>query len=162
MPLSTQLLTYLTGGVGNTDPALSLGGVTSSTQAAETLHSLFAYITPEEAAAGSVKYRAIAVKNTGTDTLFGAVYYISAETTSISTIIAIGYDATGTQSIANENTAPVGIAFTTPYSKATGVSLGDMAAGIEKRIFVRRTVTTGAVKLAVDLGASTLIGGTSI
>lgn len=53
MPLATDILFYLTGGTGNTDPNASLGGVISTTQVSATaLHNLFHYVSPEAATGG--------------------------------------------------------------------------------------------------------------
>jgi len=161
--IAGDLKFYLTGGAGNSDPNASLGGTTSNTQVSTALHQLFDVVTPEEATAGDVEYRAIDVVNTNpTDTLESAFLYISSETTSTGSTIAIGYDATGTQSIADESTAPVAITFSTPTSKATGVALGNIAAnGGKKRIWIRRTITAGAGKQAADTGQLSITGGTA-
>lgn len=159
---STDLLLFLTGGAANSDPNASLGGATSNTQAGVTLHDLFDAVTPTEALAGDTEYRAIDVKNNhSTDTLFNAVLWISGSTTSTKTIIALAYDATGTQSVANESTAPSGLTFTSPTSKATGIALGNLAAGATARIWLRRTVTAAAAVLAADAGALTVGGATA-
>lgn len=143
--LSADVLYYLTGGAANTDPNLSLGGVISNTQAGTALHQMFDAVASGEAGAGDTEYRAIDVKNNhGTETMNAAVIYVSAETTSPSTTVALAYDATGTQSVANENTAPTGVTFSTPTTKATGIALGNIAAGQTRRIWLRRTVTAGA------------------
>lgn len=159
--VATDVKFYLTGGTTNANPNLSLGGLVSTTQVGGSLHGLFNYVTPDEAVAGSNKYRAIEVKNTNvTDTLYGAVIYIAADTTSASTTIAIGYDSVGTQSIINEDTAPAAVTFSTPLTKVTAISLGDMAPGAVKRIWLKRTVTAGAVKLPSDTGQLIVTGGT--
>lgn len=149
---ATNILFYLTGGAGNSDPNLSLGGVTSNTLAGETLHDLFDYVNPDEALAGDTEYRAIDVKNThGTDTAYGAVLYVSSQTTSGDTSFAIGYD-TGTQTVANEDTAPSApaITFSTATDKATGIALGDIGPLGKKRIWVKWIVGASALKFAAD------------
>lgn len=156
----SDLLYFLTGGPANADPNLSLGGVTSNTQVGTSLHSLFDAVSSAEGAAGDTEYRAIDIKNNhGSETLQNAVVWISAETTSPSTTIAIAYDATGTQSVANESTAPTGVAFSAPLSRVAGIALGSMAPGATRRIWVRRTVTAGAA-VANDSGSLT-VGGDS-
>ena len=147
----------------NSDPDLSLGGVGTGSEAGETLHDLFDRVGSAEAVAGDVEYRAINVKNTnGVDTLYDAVIWISTETSSTDTIIALAYDSTGTQSVVNESTAPSApvLSFSTPVSEATGIALGDIAAGATKRIWLRRTVTAGAAK-ATDAGQLSVSGGTA-
>jgi len=144
--IAANLAFYLTGGAGNALPAASLGGVISSTAFTDnTLQNLFANVTPAEALAGSVKYRALSFKNLAAETAYAAVLYLSQETTSADTTVAIAYDATGTQSIVNEDTAPTGLTFSTPLSLGAGLALGDVAASGVARVWFRRTVSPGAV-----------------
>lgn len=162
--LTTDILYYLTGGVGNTDPNLSLGGTTSSTQVGSGLHNIFDYVSPTEAAAGDVEYRAITVKNNNiADTLYDAKVYISLETTSADSTIALAYDSGGSQSVVDESTAPSApaLTFTSPTSYSTGIGLGDMAPAATKRIWLRRTITAGAGIQANDNGSLTVSGATA-
>ena len=160
--LSSQLKLYLTGGAGNSDPHASLGGVTSSTLFVDNvLNNLFRDVTAAEAAAGSVKYRALAFKNiSGVDTAFATLFYILLETTSAGTEIDIAYDATGTQSIANEDTPPVGLTFSRPLSQAAAIQLGDVPAGGERRVWFKRTVTAGAGYTTNDFGRAYFLAST--
>ncbi len=147
----------------NADPDASLGGVGIGSEIGAAIHNIFDRVSATEAVAGDIEYRAIGVKNTNvTDTLYDAVVWISTETSSTDTIIALAYDATGTQSVVNESTAPSApaLSFSTPVSQATGIALGDMAPAAVKRIWLRRTVTAGAAK-ATDAGALSVGGGTS-
>lgn len=163
MPITgSQLKLYLTGGASNNDPDLSLGGVTSTTEFQNNvLENLFASIPPQEALVGSVKYRALDLKNTSALLAYDGILYIYTETTSTYTKIDVGIDS-GTQTIVNEDTAPASpaITFSHPLSLATGLSIGDVAAGGKVRIWFRRTVTAGAPSLANDLGAILISFGT--
>jgi hypothetical protein len=163
MPITGgQLKLYLTGGVSNNDPDLSLGGVISTTEFQNnTLENLFSSIPPQEALVGSVKYRALDLKNTSGLTAYDGILYVHTETTSTYTSIDVGID-TGTQTIADEDTAPSSpaISFSHPLSLAAGISLGDVVAGGTKRIWFRRTVAAGATSLASDLGAILISFGT--
>lgn len=159
--LSTDIKYYLTPN-GNSTPADSLGGAGYGDEIGSSVHDIFAAVSAVEATAGSVKYRAIGVKNTNaTDTLSDAVLYISTETSSVDDTIAVAYDA-GTQSVADEDTAPSSpvLSFSAPTTKATGIALGDIAAGVLKRIWLRRTVTAGA-GAATSTGALSVAGGTT-
>jgi hypothetical protein len=159
--IAANLAFYLTGGVGNALPAASLGGVISSTAFTDnSLQNLFANVTPAEALAGSVKYRALSFKNLAAETAYGAVLYLSQETSSADTTVAIAFDSTGTQSIVNENTAPTGLSFSTPLSLAAGIALGDAAASGVKRVWFRRTVSPGAAA-AADQGKFTCTVGSA-
>ena len=154
---ANDIRVYLTGGVANTDPNLSLGGDTSTTEAGTGIHALFDKVTSSESTAGDIEYRAISIKNTHvSETAYAAVIYISIETTSVNTTVAVGYDSVGTQAVANESTAPAGVSFSTPTTKATGISVGDITAGSQRRIWERRTVTAGAASLATDAGQITI------
>jgi hypothetical protein len=147
--IAANLAFYLTGGAANADAALSLGGVISSTAFTDnTLQNLFANVTPAEALAGSVKYRALSFKNLAAETAFAAVLFLSQETSSADTTVAIAYDSTGTQSVVDENTAPTGLTFSTPLSLSAGIALGDAAASGVKRVWFKRTVTAGAASVA--------------
>lgn len=149
---SGQLKIYLTGGVSNNNPDLSLGGVTSTTELqGGVLENLFSNVGPSEAWDGSIKYRAIDFKNTSAQTAYGGLVYISTETTSADTQIDLAYD-TGTQTIPDEDTAPSSpaLTFTHPLSPGGGVALGDMAAGTTKRVWIRRTVSPNASATSLD------------
>lgn len=159
--VSGDLRLHLTGGAANANAALSLGGVISSVQFTDaTLQNLFANVSPAEALAGSVKYRALSFKNASAEIAYGAVVYISQETTSASTTVAIAYDSVGTQVVANEDTAPTGLTFSTPLSLAAGIALGDVVAGGVARIWFKRTVYPGAAQ-ASDSGKITVTVGSA-
>lgn len=144
---STDIKYRLSGGASNTDPAAALGGVASTTT--DVGSAYFDDVTSAEAVAGDIEYRCIYVKNTHASlTLIGATVWIQTNTPSTSTDAAIGLGTSainGTeQTVANENTAPTGVTFSSPTSFATGLSIGDLAAGAHKAVWVRRTVTAGA------------------
>ena len=108
-----------------------------------------------------MEYRALDVKNTSNiDTLYAAVIYVDTITSGASDEIALAYDATGTQTIANENTAPIGLTFSAPTTAATGIVLGDIAPLATKRIWAKWTVTAGAGMVTTS-GSITVAGGTA-
>jgi hypothetical protein len=159
--IAANLAFYLTGGAANADPSLSLGGIISNTAFTDnTLQNLFANVTPAEALAGSIKYRALSFKNLAAETAYAAVIYLSQETSSADTTVAIAYDSTGTQTVVNENTAPTGLTFSTPLSLAAAIALGDVAASGVARVWFRRTVTAGAAQGA-DSGKFTVVVGSA-
>ena len=158
--ISDDIKYYYTGTGSQAAPGGSLGGSITANECGTAINHLFDNVSPTEASASDTEYRAISVKNTNaTDTLYDAYIWISLETVSTDSTIALAYDSTGTQSIADEIGPPSGLSFSTPLTKATGISLGDMAAGIAKRIWLRRTITAGALKLA-DNGTMITEGGT--
>lgn len=157
----SEIKFYLTP-AGNSDPELSLGGVGGDTEVGITLNDLFDYVNVDEGIAGDVEYRAIDVKNTNlVETLYDAVVYISQITSGTDDSIEIAYDSTGTQLVANESTAPSdpALSFSAPVSKATGISIGDIAPDTSIRLWFKRTVTAGA-SAAISDGEITITGGT--
>lgn len=136
----------LTGGADNDDPDLSLGGVASSELISETpLNNLFDDISPTEAEAGDIEYRALSIHNSGDATAVGIELWFASQTSSADTAVAVGVDS-GVQTVANENTAPSDpeISFSAPTSEAT-LSLTDIAAAGARRIWIRRTCGASAV-----------------
>lgn len=147
MPIvSTDIKYRLSGGASNNDPAASLGGAKSSTDAASTI---FDDVSSAEATAGDIEYRCVYVHNNhGTLTLQGAKVWIQTQTPSADTDVAIGLGSSavnGTeQTVANEGTAPTSVTFSAPSSFAGGISIGDIPAGQHKAVWIRRTVNAGA------------------
>jgi len=140
-----------TGGATNSDPNLSLGGTSSSVQLSTTaLNNLFDDVSPAEASAGDVEYRAIDIYNSGTATATVVSVYVDPETTSLDTQLDLGPDALGsTLSITDESTAPTNITFA-HYNAVNKLSVVDIPAGSYFRIWVKRIVNAGAANLAND------------
>lgn len=148
MPIiSTDIKYRLSGGGANTDPALSLGGAKSSTDAPS---GLLDTVSSVEAAAGDTEYRCEYVHNNhGTLTLEGAKVWIQANTPSADTALEIGLGTSAVnateQTIANEGVAPSGVTFVAAVNEAGAISLGDIPAGQHRAIWIKRIVTAGAV-----------------
>lgn len=146
MPIvSTDIKYRLSGGASNTDSALSLGGIKSSTDAS----NYFDDVSSAEASAGDTEYRCIYVHNNhGTLTLQGAKIWIQAQTPSGDTDVAIGLGAAAVNAtetaVGDESTAPGSVSFSAPSSFAGGLSIGDIPAGQHKAVWVRRTVNAAA------------------
>jgi hypothetical protein len=137
--------------------ATSLGDQISTTQITDaTLHNLFDVVTGTENAASEAEYRCIFVHNNhGSLTWENVVVWLSAEVGG-GAAAAISVDTTGVtakgsasaqaKSVANEDTAPSSQTFTSPTTKGTGLSIGNIPAGSVAAIWVRRTTAnTGAV-----------------
>jgi hypothetical protein len=140
----------LSGGASNSDVNASLGGIISSTVIVDnTLNNLFAYAPGSESTAGSVKYRAFFVRNThATLTYENAVIWISSNSTSATTEVKIALaDETGSpiETIVNEDTAPVGPTFSTANGVGNALTVGSLAPGESKGIWVQWTITAGTV-----------------
>lgn len=150
------------GAAGNTtaqaDPNASLGKYMSTTGIVDaTLHNLFDKITGDENAASTVDYRCYFIwNNHGTLTLESPKVWISSETAGGAST-AIGLDPAGVTAkgsaavqaatIANELTAPAGVTFSAPTTKAAGLAVANIPAGSVAAVWVRRTAANTA---AVD------------
>lgn len=137
--------------------ATSLGDQISTTQITDaTLHNLFDIVTGDDNAASDVEYRCFFVHNNhATLTWENVVCWMSAEVAG-GAAAAISVDTTGVtakgsasaqaKTVANENTAPATQTFTSPTTKGTGLSIGNIPAGSVAAIWVRRSAAnTGAV-----------------
>ena len=152
-------LSIKTGTAGNQnaqgDVNASLGKYISTTEITDaTLNNLFDDVSGDENAASDVEYRCIFVHNAhATLTWQGVVCWLSAEVAgganaaiAIDDIAAnpIGQATAQADEVANEDTAPTGESFSSPTTKAIGLSIGDLAAGNCRAIWVRRTATNSA------------------
>lgn len=138
-------------------PATSLGDQVSTTViTAASIGNIFDDVSGAEAAAGTVEYRCFFVLNNhATLTLTNPQLTINSETAGGGTIntatdnIAVSAKGSGSAqaaAIANETTAPTGVsAFGT-----TALSLGDLAPGQVKGVWLKRTVTAGAAATNPD------------
>ena len=143
-----------TGGASEqADPDASLGKWCSTTEVEDaTLNNLWDDVSGDENAAEESEYRCIFVHNAH-ETLTGlnGVVWISAEVANganckigLDTTDASAYDADEAEQaleVEDEDTAPDGVSFSAPTSKATGLSVGDLTAGYVKGVWVKRTTT---------------------
>jgi len=167
MPISaSDILQFLSGGAGNSDPSSALGGVISSTQVTDnTLHNLFDRVAGAESQAGDTEYRCVYIQNNhATLTLQDAKIYIESQTPSSDTSFEIGLGTSaidGTeQAIADEDTAPSGVTFEAGVGSENALSIGDLAAGETKAIWIKRVVGASAVAYAADQGIIRVEGDT--
>lgn len=147
MPIVSSDIKYrLSGGAANSDPNASLGGIISANDAGSTI---FDNVSSAEASAGDVEYRCVYVRNNhGTLTAQATKIWIQAQTPSADTDVAIGLGTSaigGTeQTVANENTAPSGVTFSAPANEGAALTIGDLAPGQTKAVWIRRTVNAAA------------------
>lgn len=146
-------LSVKTGSAGNSQagtPDGSLGKYISTTEITPAaLGNIFDNVSGVENAASDVEYRCIFVHNShATLTLESAVAWLSAEVgggaaaaIAIDDIAASPIDQAGAQAdeVADEDTAPSGESFSSPTTKGTGLSIGDLAPGYCRAIWYRRT-----------------------
>lgn len=141
--------------------ATSLGDQISITQITDaTDNNLFDDVTGDEASAGDTEYRCFFVHNNHASlTWQGVVAWLSAEVSGGATV-AISIDTTGVtpkgqasaqaKTVADESTAPATQTFSSPTTKGTGLSIGDIPAGSVAAIWVRRTVAASTAALNAD------------
>ena|ERR1051326_4887619 len=157
--VGTDIVRRYSGGSGNTDPNASLGGQISSTSIANnTLNALFSDFSGQESNDGVTKYRCFYILNNhGSLTAKNPKIYFTAQpaNSGVTVALAAGSSAVnGTeQTIADENTAPTGVSFTTPTS-GSKLSLSDIPAGQWKAIWVR--LVTASAATAKDADSYTL------
>lgn len=146
---------------------ISLGGaITANEITSGALHNLFDVVDSTEAASGQTAYRCFYVKNNhGSLTLQDAKVYFNESTLDGDNSIAMavaGEGVNGTaETIANEETAPVGESFTAPTTEGAALSIGNIPAGQHQAIWLRRTVTSGAAAAAALDFSVTVFGDTS-
>lgn len=143
------------------NPNASLGDQVATSQIVDAvLGNLFDVVTGDEAAAGDTEYRCLFVLNNhGALTWLAPKVWISAEVAGGASA-AIGLDPTGKSAkgagvaqavaVADEQTAPAGVAFSAPTTKGTGLQLPDLAPGEVHAIWVRRTVPAATAALDLD------------
>lgn len=141
---------FLSGGAGNSDPNLSLGGAISATElVAATVGNLFDNVSGAESAAGDVEYRCFYVKNDHASlTLQAAKAFINTNTPSADSDVSfsLGTSAVnGTeQTAADESTPPAGVTWQNAIGEANSQSIGDIPFGQTMAIWLRRTITAAA------------------
>jgi hypothetical protein len=168
--IASDIEVRLSGGASNTSPAAALGGAMSTVAGGvittNVLNNLFDDVSGDESAAGDIEYRGIYVKNNhGSLTWQTVKAWLSSLTTSTDDELAIALADEGLnaamETIADESTAPTGPSFSSPVSKATGLSLGNIPFGQYYGIWVRRTVTAAAAAIDANSGELSCEGDTS-
>jgi len=160
--IATDIQFRLSGGSGNSDPEASLGGVMSSNSVvgSPTTNNIFDNVTADEALAGDINYRCIYILNSNTvDGLISGKVWIESNTPSADTNIAIGLDPAGVgdgsttgvaTTIADEDTAPSGVTFSSPATEGAALAIPAMTASQGIALWVRRTVTEEAEPVTSD------------
>lgn len=158
--VNTDLKIRYSGGAANSDQSLSIGGTKSSVEPTDnSLNNIFSDSQGTESLAGSIKYRLVYLHNGhGSLTAQNVRIYISTNSTSADSTWAIGLAAAGLNgtetAVANEDTAPAGVSFTTPTTYAGGLAPANIPFGQHFGVWYRRTETAGAV--ADDADTTTL------
>lgn len=160
MIATTDIKFRLTGGASNISAAASLGGAVSTVAGGivpitKTLNSEFDDISGDEAFAGDIEYRCFTFKNEhATLTAVDGKLFVAQDSTSANTAMSIGLDPSGKSgtatTISTESDAPAGVTFSAPTSKATGISVPDLAPGEYINVWVKRVVTAGMAAIDDD------------
>ena len=157
MPITTSDISFkLSGGSENANPLAALGGTKSATAVINnTLNNLFATASVAELASGSVKYACIYIDNThGSISCTAGVVYLLINTPSIDSAVAIGLGTSAVngveQTIADVNTAPSGVSFSSPSAVGSGISVPDIPAGQHQALWIALTINAGAAAFEND------------
>ena len=113
-------------------------------------------LSGDDNAASAVHYRLIFIENTHATLTYQSVkVWVSSQVSGgcdfaigLSPVGVVDHDSASAQgeTPADEDTAPSGVTFSTPTSKATGLSIGNLAPGEVHGVWIRRTANdTGAV-----------------
>ncbi|MEW8494254.1 MAG: hypothetical protein AB2604_10650 [Candidatus Thiodiazotropha taylori] len=161
--LATDIDFHLSGGAANADPNASLGGAISNNQITSgALHNLWDIVSGAESSAGDTEYRCIYVRNNSAQTLFNAHVYVSTESPSVGSdeLIGLGTSAVNgvEQTVADESSAPAGVAFSQANGVGNALAIGDIPAGQHKAIWIQRDISIGAAAYNND-GPTLTVGG---
>jgi hypothetical protein len=145
----------------------SLGGAITATEVTDnTTHNIWDVVSSAESSAGDTEYRCIYVKNTHASlTLQSAKVWIQTQTPSSDTSIEIGLGSSavnGTeQTVANENTAPTSVTFSTAANEGAALSIGNIPNGQHKAIWIKRIVGSSATAANDDSYVLSYAGDTA-
>lgn len=146
----------------------SLGKYVSTTQLTDnTLNNLFPDITGDQNTNNQVDYQCLFVHNSHASLTYqNAVVWLSSEVAGGSNL-AIGLDTTSASAvgsgtaqaltIVNSTTVPTGVTFSSPTTKAAGISLGNIPSGQVRAIWIRRTAAN-STPVANDGGTISVSG----
>lgn len=168
MPIvATDIQFRLSGGSSNTVGNSSLGGEISSAVVGSGLHALFDYVSGAESYSGDTEYRCIYVYNGHSSlTWFNVKIWIATNTPAADTHCQIGVGTSGVngveQAVANEKTAPFGVAFFDAESGENALLLGDIPAGQHRAVWIKRTVMANASSYNNDGVTLAVIGETAV
>jgi hypothetical protein len=134
----------LSGGTGNTDPELSLGGAQGGAVSPVALHNLFADVLGSEAAGGLTDYRLVYWKNTHPTDPVSIAVYIDQQLPVANESIALGVPTepagTDVAAIATRTTAPPGVSFSSPTDIGSSLDLGDIGPGEARGLWIERHI----------------------
>jgi len=119
-----------------------LGGLISSVEIPDTQGVIFPNVTTAQSKAGVTHYASIYVKNTGLETKEIFLYFDSVVTNSN---IYFADSITAGLTIADQETAPTDeLIFTAPTYDYSALSIGSLAAGASKQIWLKRIIKSNS------------------
>jgi hypothetical protein len=142
-----SFLTYYSGGAGNSDPALSIGGARGGTML-DGLDELFGPILGTVAQAGGEFYRVVYVRNTHSVSTAAAMkLFIEQQFSHPGLHLAVAVPSVGANvavpALASGTTAPSGVTWITATDAASGADFGDLGPAAYRGVYVRLTVDAG-------------------
>ena len=155
----SDLIYRLSGGVSNIDPNDSIGGSMSTVAGGiidtDTVNNDMDDITSTEADAGITIYHGYFYENAhATLTWTSPVFWIESQTSSGDTTvnIAVALEAINTaiEVLADEETAPSGVTFTSPANKAAGIDIDSLDPSDNRGTWIEYIVNGGAVTVLDD------------
>lgn len=152
--IASDIQLRLSGGAANSSPNASLGGAISNNDVADnSINNLWDDVGPSEAESGESEYRCIYIRNGhGTHSMDATKLWISSNTPAGDEIlIGLGTSSiNGTeQTVANENTEPVGVTFEPHATKEDALSLGSIPPEQHIAVWIKRSVPT-STQIHVD------------
>ncbi len=154
----TYRLSTTAGAAGNAGAGTIAGAlgkyISTTVVSATAANNLHENVTGDENAASAVFYKCVFVHNAhATLTWTAPVLWLSAETAGGASL-ALGVDPTATSAlaaaaaqavqVASRTTAPTGVTFSAPTTKASGLALGNIGPGQVKAFWVRLTTANTA------------------
>lgn len=141
------------------------GAITANDITSNVIHNVFDTVTSDEALLGDVEYRCIYLKNTNASiTLENAIVFLASNTPLATTNMEIGLGTVSIgsteQAVADESTAPIGVTFTDLIGEANKLTIGNIAAGSYKAIWLKRTINSGSLASNGDGITITVSGDT--
>ena len=98
--VSGDIVYFMSGGSGNSNPSNSIGGDPSSSPISGLVNNLFDNISPEETVAGKTDYRCFYIFNqNGIDSLYNTIFYLNSQISGGSGITIGVKEATDVQQI---------------------------------------------------------------
>lgn len=150
----SQIEFHYSGSGGTANPELSLGGaIAAGTVTLGAANNVWKDVTDAERQSGKDYYSCLFVKNTHPSDLWQSVtLWIDDPEDQGTTSIGLDPGSIGgtAVTVANVNTAPAGVTFGQPASKAAGTVIGDIPAGSYKAFWERRSFPAAGTAMASD------------